>query len=241
MMISPLSSVVISLLFTTTFSAPTALPITSPNAFPITELADSNLAPEDHLITKRQYSGNTYNQLTDGTACRPISVIYARGTNQAGNVGDPAAVGPIFFNNLASKVGGTSVLAIQGVTYAANVFGFLAGGDPAGSNTMANLVASTATRCPSTKIVLAGYSQGSQVVHNAAQKLSTANAARIAAVVNWGDPKFGQSLGAIDPIRTWAICHAGDNICDGGIIITAAHTNYQQDAPLAATFVANNV
>lgn len=91
-------------------------------------------------LDKRQYSSSTYNQLTDGTACRPVTVIYARGTSQAGNVGDSAAVGPLFFNNIASRIGGTSQLAIQGVSYPANVAGFLAGGDAAGSTTMANLI-----------------------------------------------------------------------------------------------------
>jgi cutinase len=91
-------------------------------------------------IEKRQYSSSTYNQLTDGTACRPISLIYARGTGQQGNVGDSQAVGPLFFNNLASRVGGTSQLAIQGVTYSASVAGFLAGGDAAGITTMTNLI-----------------------------------------------------------------------------------------------------
>ena len=103
---------------------------------PITELEASN----SNVLFKRQYSSDTYNQLTDGTACRPVTVLYARGTTQAGNVGDAAAVGPVFFNNLASKLGGTSQLAIQGVTYAASIIGFLAGGDAAGSTTLANLV-----------------------------------------------------------------------------------------------------
>jgi predicted esterase len=39
----------------------------------------------------------------------------------------------------------------------------------------------TASRCPSTKIVLSGYSQGAQLVHNAAVRTSAANAARVAA------------------------------------------------------------
>lgn len=29
---------------------------------------------EEGALSKRQYSSSTYNQLTDGTACRPISV-----------------------------------------------------------------------------------------------------------------------------------------------------------------------
>lgn len=102
---------------------------------------------EETALTKRQYSSSTYNQLTDGTACRAISVIYARGTGQQGNVGDSAAVGPLFFNQIASRVGGTSRLAIQGVTYSASVGGFLQGGDAAGSTTMTNLISSVSLPC----------------------------------------------------------------------------------------------
>lgn len=123
----------------------TPAPAADPESFPISDLLTSSLSPEAHILAKRQYSSSSYNQLTDGTACRAISVIYARGTSQQGNVGDAAAVGPLFFNQLASKVGGTSKLAIQGVTYAASVSGFLAGGDATGSTTMTNLI-STVSR-----------------------------------------------------------------------------------------------
>jgi cutinase len=99
----------------------------------------------------------------------------------------------------------------------------------------------TATRCPNTKIVLSGYSQGAQLVHNAAQRTSAANAQRVAAVVVFGDPKRGQSFGSIASSKIRTICHSGDNICEGGTSITAAHLNYQQDAPAAATFVAGLV
>ncbi|CBX98510.1 hypothetical protein IAQ61_007862 [Plenodomus lingam] len=220
-------------------------------SFNISDLLNTDLSPEkyfrslpdpqDQGLTKRQYSRNTYNQLTDGTPCRPVTVIYARGTGQDGNVGDPAAVGPLFFNNLASRIGGTSQLAIQGVTYPANVPGFFAGGDAAGSTAMAGHISTAATRCPSTKIVLAGYSQGAQLVHNAAQRTSAVNAARVAAVVVLGDPKRGQSFGSIPASRTLTICEPGDNICEGGFIITAAHLNYQQNATEAAAFVAGRL
>ncbi|KAF2845080.1 carbohydrate esterase family 5 protein [Plenodomus tracheiphilus IPT5] len=226
-----------------------SLPTESTKSFDITDLANTDLTPEEFFLTlpepqgltKRQYSGSTYNQLTDGTACRPVTVIYARGTSQAGNVGDSAAVGPLFFNNLSSRLGGTTQLAIQGVTYSASVSGYLQGGDATGSTTMTNLISTAATRCPSTKIVLAGYSQGAQLVHNAAQRISAANAARVAAVVVFGDPKRGQSFGSITASKIRTICHTGDNICEGGTTITAAHLNYQQDAPAAATFVAGKV
>jgi hypothetical protein len=130
-------------LISVTLAAPA--PAAGAEAFPLEELLTSNLTPEAYALSKRQYSSSSYNQLTDGTACRAISVIYARGTSQQGNVGDAAAVGPLFFNQIASRVGGVSQLAIQGVTYSASVSGFLAGGDATGSTTMTNLISTVSS------------------------------------------------------------------------------------------------
>jgi cutinase len=222
-------------------------------SFPITDLIDSDLTVDEYAaqlenqsveergLSKRQYSGDTYNQLTDGTACRAITVIYARGTTQAGNVGEPNSEGPTFFNALAARVGGIGRLAIQGVTYPANVFGFLAGGDAAGATTMFNLINQAATRCPSTKIVVSGYSQGAQLVHTATQRLSAATAARVNAVVTFGDADRDESFGLVAANKVLIICHVGDNICDNGIIITPEHRNYEIDAATAAAFVAARV
>ncbi|KAK0390702.1 hypothetical protein NLU13_0205 [Sarocladium strictum] len=212
--------------------------------FPLAELEayfESHLnGDSEAALQARQFSSSTYNQLTDGTPCRPVTLIYARGTSQQGNVGDPAAVGPILFNNLASRIG-LSNFAVQGVTYAANVFGYLQGGDPAGSRTMADLITRAASQCPNTQIVISGYSQGAQLVHNAAGMLSAAVTSRITAALTFGDPKRSQPFGTIPSSRTRVICRSGDNICDGGIIITPAHTQYQQDAPAAADWIAARV
>ncbi|KAF1829357.1 cutinase precursor [Decorospora gaudefroyi] len=236
-----------------TFSAPT--PPTGVS-FPITDLLDTDLTIDEYAaqlegqqtsettstaLTKRQYNGDTYNQLTDGTPCRPITVIYARGTTQAGNVGAPDVEGPTFFNALAARVGGTGQLAIQGVDYPANIFGFLAGGDAGGATTMFNLINTAATRCPNTKIVVSGYSQGAQLVHTATQRLSASTASRITAVVTFGDADRDESFGVVAASKVLIICHEGDNICDNGIIVTAAHRNYEIDAPVAAAFVAARV
>jgi cutinase len=138
-----------AILISTTLSAPTP---SSGIRFPITDLIGTDLtiaeyavilegqSPTEPVLTKRQYGGDTYNQLTDGTACRAVTVIYARGTTQSGNVGESNSEGPTFFNALSGLLGGTSRLAIQGVTYPANIFGFLAGGDAAGATTMFNLI-----------------------------------------------------------------------------------------------------
>ncbi|KAF2133899.1 carbohydrate esterase family 5 protein [Dothidotthia symphoricarpi CBS 119687] len=245
-----------AVLLTTALSAPAPAPVTAAEgvSFPITDLLGTDLTikeytqqledaqrVEEFTLTKRQYGGDTYNQLTDGTACRAVTVIWARGTTQEGNVGTPDSEGPTFFNNLASRLGGTSRLAIQGVTYPASIAGFLAGGDAAGSTTMYNLINTAASKCPSTKIVVSGYSQGAQLVHTATQRLSAAVAARVSAVVTFGDADRDETFGSVAASKILIICHDGDNICDNGIIITPAHRNYEIDAPAAAAFVATKV
>jgi hypothetical protein len=80
---------------------------------------------------RQSLAGNVQNGLSG--PCKPVTVIFARGTTESGNVGTVA--GPPFFQALASRVGGGS-LAVQGVNYPANVAGFAAGGDVAGSRTM---------------------------------------------------------------------------------------------------------
>jgi cutinase len=89
--------------------------------------------------------------------------------------------------------------------------------------------------------VLSGYSQGAQVVHKAAQKTSAASAAKVAAVVVFGDPQKGQSFGSITSSKVLTICHSGDNICEGGSSIAPAHLNYQNDVGTAGAFVAGKV
>ncbi|KAH8728396.1 cutinase-domain-containing protein [Phaeosphaeriaceae sp. PMI808] len=245
------SLVPLALLVTGTLSAPTAAPAQGAS-FPITDLIGSELSfneyaaqlegkKEEQALTKRQFNGDTFNQLTDGTPCREITLIYARGTNQAGNVGAADTEGPTFFNALAGRLGGTNRLAVQGVTYSANIFGFLAGGDAAGSTTTFNLINQAISRCPSTKIVLSGYSQGAQLIHTAAQRLSASAAAKINAVVTFGDADRDEDFGSIPTSKTLIICHDGDNICENGIIVTAEHRNYEIDAPAAAAFVVSKV
>lgn len=86
--------------------------------------------------------------------CRPVTVIFARGTIESGNVGSLA--GPPFFNALDLNLGGDNV-GVQGVDYPATILGYLAGGDSSGADKLASLTEEAATKCPSTQIVLSGY------------------------------------------------------------------------------------
>ncbi|OBT39138.1 hypothetical protein VE00_09691 [Pseudogymnoascus sp. WSF 3629] len=200
---------------------------------PLALAAPTIIAIPEGGLNVRQ-SSDTRNDLTDGSACKAVTVIFARGTTESGNVG--TLTGPPFFSALATAIG-TGNLAIQGVDYPANVVGFLAGGDAAGSKNMADLVGQAFTQCPNTKVVISGYSQGGQLVHNAAKQLSADNSAKIAAAVIFGDPDNGDAVGSLPATKVDIICHAGDNICDGGAVILPAHLNYSMDAGAAAAFV----
>lgn len=133
------------------------------------------------------FAGVTQNGLQGqgGTNCASNIVIFARGTTEDGNVG--ALSGPPFFDALAQKVGAQN-LVVQGVDYPADVPGFLAGGDPQGSKTMAQLVQQATSQCPNSKVIMSGYSQGGQLVHNAASMLPADVVSKVAGAVIFGDP-----------------------------------------------------
>ncbi len=65
--------------------------------------------------------GTTQNGLAAGSACKGMTVIFARGTTEQGNVGSLA--GPPFFQALNTAVGGDMV--VQGVDYPADIPGEL--------------------------------------------------------------------------------------------------------------------
>lgn len=102
-------------------------------------------------LAKRQSVSNTRNELG---LCRPITVIFARGTTEPGNVG--TLTGPPFFNALDAVIG-TQNVGVQGVPYQASIAGYLAGGDAGGSTNLATLTQQATSQCPHTQIVLSGY------------------------------------------------------------------------------------
>ena len=100
------------------------------------------------------------------------------------------------------------------------------------------MIQTTMTKCPNTKIVMSGYSQGGQLVHNAAKLLPAKTMAAVSSVVIFGDPNDGQAVTGASAAKTKVICHAGDNICDHGDLILLPHLTYSENAGEAATFVA---
>ncbi|KAJ6504646.1 cutinase, partial [Mycena vitilis] len=167
-------------------------------------------------------------------ACTDVIVFFARGTTEQAPIG--SLVGPQLQTALKSALGGKS-LTFTGVDYAASIGGFLQGGDPAGSRTMAQDLTNAASSCPNAALVTSGYSQGGQLVHNSAKLLSASVLARIKAAVIFGDPDDGEPVQGVPASRTDVICHTGDDICLHGTQVLQPHLTYGKDAPAAAAFI----
>ena len=132
--------------------------------------------------------------------CKPVTVIFARGTIELGNVG--SITGPPFFNALDAVLGEGNV-GVQGVDYPADILGYLEGGDTGGASTMAGLLNQAASQCPNTQIILSGYSQGAQVAHLAEDQISADVAAKIAAVVSDIQSQSGDEIANVLKGRIW--------------------------------------
>lgn len=215
------------------FSLVTSSPIVAPSVAAVPRVASPIIAAPISL--RDLADSDTENDLTDGSACKAVTIIFARGTAELGNVGSLA--GPPFFAAVANYTG-TDNLAVQGVDYPASIAGFLEGGDADGSALLAELAQQAQTQCPDTKLVLSGYSQGGQLVHNAAKNISASTTAFVNSVVIFGDPDDGQAVGSIPASKVDIICHSGDYICKGDDLVLPAHLTYSEDAPAAAAFVA---
>ncbi|MHC9291766.1 cutinase family protein [Mycobacterium sp. LTG2003] len=185
--------------------------------------------------------------------CPDIEVVFARGTSEPAGVG---RVGQALADALRGQVGGRTVS-----TYAVNypaTYDFLAAAD--GATDATNHIAAMAESCPSTRIVLGGYSQGAAVVDmllgipplgnrvgevGSAPPLPGNLSGNIAAVAVFGNPsaKFGipvtsSRFGG----RAIDMCSDGDPICSDGRN-PFAHTHYESSAfiPQAAGFIAGLV
>lgn len=99
---------------------------------------------------------STQNDVTNGGGCKAMTVLFARGTTELGNMGSIA--GPPFVSAVGKMMGGAANVAVQGIQYPADVPGFLVGGDAGGSKLMAQMVGQVRAQCPDTTLVMAGYS-----------------------------------------------------------------------------------
>jgi cutinase len=156
--------------------------------------------------------------------CPDVEVIFARGTNEPPGLG---RVGDAFVDSLRQQAPGLT-FDTYGVNYAASKLQ-LHGGD--GANDAINRVKQAVAKCPNTKIVLGGYSQGASVMDivagvpiggiNWGNSLPPEYANNIAAVATFGDvaDRAGGTLpsqSALLGSKAIDLCNPSDPICHAG-------------------------
>ncbi|HJZ38387.1 MAG TPA: cutinase family protein [Solirubrobacterales bacterium] len=181
--------------------------------------------------------------------CAPVYVFGARGSGEPIE-GDPGKMLKPFISRLESladpgSVGGqglpypaVSVYQPEGAFYEKSVRDGIAN--------LVQLVKGRAAACKNEQLVLAGYSQGAQVVSSALPQLTRVSS-HIGAVVLFGDPHFDPhsraAQGSFSPKRhgilglpahdfpsefphVLSYCKGGDVICQGLPNLTTAHKQY---------------
>ena len=179
-------------------------------------------------------------------SCPSVEVVFARGTFEAPGVG---ATGQAFVDALNARLPGKTV-DVYAVNYPASLdFGQAADGIVDASNKIETIAAS----CPTTKIVLGGYSQGAAVAGYTTTDtvpagfalpagitgpMPAAIAPHVAAVVLFGTPDTWFlnlvdhsappiTIGQLYTAKTLGLCATGDPVCFPGGLDRSAHSSYK--------------
>lgn len=193
-------------------------------------------------------------------SCADIDVVYATGTNLSGS-STPSNTGPepvydALVAALNARITGKTLSSYR-VNYPASLEPWSAS---VGNWDLVEHLKSQAASCPNQVFVLAGYSQGANVVDNAigvgsdgalvggptVAVVPTSIEPRVKAVLLYGNPIRGfptyrQVTGTYQP-RTRDDCAVGDPICGGGWDANAhgAYSQPEHSVP-SADFVASRV
>ena len=180
------------------------------------------------------------------TSCPSAEVVFARGTGEPPGIG---RVGQAFVDSLRTRLSDEQV-AVYAVDYPATR-DFIKAVD--GATDARARVEATAASCPTTAIVLGGYSQGAAVIDLIAgpehglfgfgQPLPANVANHVAAVTVFGNPsnRLGRLLtdwSIVYGAKTIDLCNGADPVCSGGDDVSA-HSFYVESglADQAAEFV----
>jgi cutinase-like protein len=197
----------------------------------------------------------------DGS-CPDVEVVFARGTFEAPGVG---ATGQAFVNALDARLRERTV-DVYAVDYPASLdFGRAVDGIIDASNKVEDVAA----RCPSTRIVLGGYSQGAAIGGYTTTDTLPADfvlppgisgpmpseiASHVAAVILFGTPNSWflniadrdappLVIGRLYVEKTLQLCAIGDPVCFPGGTERAAHSSYKVNgmADQAADFAVSQL
>ncbi|WP_406814763.1 cutinase family protein [Mycobacterium sp. M23085] len=195
--------------------------------------------------------------------CPDVEVTFARGIGEPPGVG---GVGQAFVDSLRSQLGGRS-LGVYAVNYPADED--FAPSASAGAGDAHAHLQSMVANCPTTKLVLGGYSQGAMVIDLVTiaqapiaglnpQILTADEADHVAALALFGNPSdryLGAPVSVVSPwygAKAIDLCAPGDPVCTPGgplalpshdEMFSAAHLSYQGSGmpSQAASFVTGHL
>ncbi len=179
--------------------------------------------------------------------CPDVEIVFARGTTEPPGIG---GIGQAFVDSLRSQLGERSV-GVYAVNYPASRD--FVNSTPAGRDDASTHIQSMAASCPSTKMVLGGYSQGAAVIDLATTAMPPQVADHVAAAAVFGGPSstFADSLspgplptiGPLYAAKTIDLCVPNDPICFEGGWDMRAHGAYVQSGMVnqAAAFAASRL
>jgi cutinase len=205
---------------------------------------------------------STVNPSALAAPCPDVEVVFARGTFEPPGIGE---TGQAFVDALHTRLGGRSI-DVYAVDYPASL-DFQTAAD--GVVDASNKVRDVAATCPSTDVVLGGYSQGAAVIGYITEvsvpdgfvlppgitgPMPPSVAGHVSAVVLFGKPSNGFlnsidaeappiTVGQLYPDKTDDLCVADDPICSANGNDNGAHVLYAVNgmAGQAADFVAHRL
>jgi len=188
------------------------------------------VTPSTRRVTSSPTAGGS------GGACPAVQLLWARASNEKPGQDYLGGTGATFARAIRARLG-TRTFAATGVRYAAA--GDQSSAAPGGT-AMTTQFEALAARCPATRFVLGGGSQGATVTdialgartsYGSARSIPASLAPRVSAVVVFGNPvrKRNGSLRVLTPSyadRTMDLCAQGDPICDPRGTDPTGHYSY---------------
>ncbi|KAF2786042.1 carbohydrate esterase family 5 protein [Melanomma pulvis-pyrius CBS 109.77] len=125
--------------------------------------------------------------MDDSAACASTAVIFARGTFDSGNIG--VWVGPQFKKALEEKIDSVAFQGVNEEDYPATLAEYVReNGSESCADGLAATVDAYISKCPDSKIVVLGWSQGALCAHKGLNRISASALPQVKGLVTFGDP-----------------------------------------------------